>query len=277
MGMNWLQKGSTLSSAPRAWYLPTTSGRACPRARHRGNLNTGTPSFSATRPVGRAGEKLSSLCYAHTVSCACPERGSRPVLGALSLLVPSAQQGSTGMWVWLLTKGEWWAGTSLPGCCLLLSTKASMCLPCSSPIGPPKLLCSQSSPEAQPRPTLSFSSPSPSLSSSSPFPPPPLLLRSLLGHWGPWESNFSPVSYSLTRGRGRGVGTGLVLPVRTLSSGHHPSLLPHPSHRNSYPGQQLNLRSQSADLAPACTLCSSRLWPRGSDPACRAPPASLQA
>lgn len=74
IGMNWLQKGSTLSSAPRAWYLATTSGRACPRARHRGNLNTGTPSFSASRPVERAGESRSSLFYPHTISHLYPEK-----------------------------------------------------------------------------------------------------------------------------------------------------------------------------------------------------------
>ena len=53
MGMNWLQKGSTFSSAPRAWYCATTSGRARPLARQRGNLNTGTPSCSACRPAGQ--------------------------------------------------------------------------------------------------------------------------------------------------------------------------------------------------------------------------------
>lgn len=51
MGMNWLQKGRTLSSAPKAWYFATTSGRACPFTRQRGILNTGTPSFLASRPV----------------------------------------------------------------------------------------------------------------------------------------------------------------------------------------------------------------------------------
>lgn len=210
MGMNWLQKGSTLSSAPRAWYLPTTSGRACPRARHRGNLNTGTPSFSASRPVGRAGEKLSSL-LPHTVSCAYPERGSRPLLGAFSLLVPTAQQGSTRMWVWLLTKSEWWAGTSLPGCCLLLSTVASMCLPCSDFIGPQKLLCSQSSPEAQPQPTLSFSSPSPSLSSSSPFPPPPSPPQISSWTLGSLGSKFLPCQLFPYQGEGKRCGNVLGL------------------------------------------------------------------
>lgn len=53
MGMNWLQKGRTLSSAPKAWYFASTSGRACPFTLQRGNLNTGTPSFSASKPVGQ--------------------------------------------------------------------------------------------------------------------------------------------------------------------------------------------------------------------------------
>lgn len=68
MGMNWLQKGRTLSSAPKAWYFATTSGRACPFTRQRGNLNTGTPSFSASRPVGqqvRNGPSLQALTHSH--------------------------------------------------------------------------------------------------------------------------------------------------------------------------------------------------------------------
>lgn len=47
MGMNWEQKGITLSWAPTALYVSTTSGMAFPFTRHRGNLNTGVPSFSA--------------------------------------------------------------------------------------------------------------------------------------------------------------------------------------------------------------------------------------
>lgn len=47
IGMNWDVKGMTLSSAPTAMYAATTSGMGCPFSRHRGNLNTGVPSFSA--------------------------------------------------------------------------------------------------------------------------------------------------------------------------------------------------------------------------------------
>lgn len=47
MGMNWEQKGMTLSSAPTALQASTTSGIGFPFTRQRGNLNTGVPSFSA--------------------------------------------------------------------------------------------------------------------------------------------------------------------------------------------------------------------------------------
>lgn len=53
MGMNWEQKGRTLSSAPVLVYCSTTSGMAWPFTRQRGNLKTGTPSFSASVAEGR--------------------------------------------------------------------------------------------------------------------------------------------------------------------------------------------------------------------------------
>lgn len=111
------------------------------------------------------------------------------------------------------------------------------------------------------------------LSLSSTLSPPQISSRTL----GSLEIKFLPCQLFPYQGEGKRGGNSLVLPVRTLSSGHHPSLLPHPSHRSSYPGQLLNLCSSSADLAPVCILCSSHLWPRGPDPACIAPPASLQA
>lgn len=51
IGMNWEQKGRTFSSAPTALYWSTTSGMAFPFSLQRGNLNTGTPSFSASVAV----------------------------------------------------------------------------------------------------------------------------------------------------------------------------------------------------------------------------------
>lgn len=52
MGMNWEQKGMTLSSAPTDLYASTTSEIGCPLRRHLGNLNTGVPSFSAATALG---------------------------------------------------------------------------------------------------------------------------------------------------------------------------------------------------------------------------------
>lgn len=98
IGMNWLQKGRTLSSAPKAWYFATTSGRVCPFTRQRESLNTGTPSFSASRPVEQQVRNRPLPACTHPQPLPPSQQSDSCIFSpSLPLLsFPTTQRGSTG-------------------------------------------------------------------------------------------------------------------------------------------------------------------------------------